>query len=143
MSRNNLQSSELSPDSAQKVRLDKWLWAARFFKTRNLAKQAVEGGKVHCNGQRCKSSREVAIGQVLTIRQGWDEKTVVVRGLSEKRQGASVAGQLYEETPESLEKRRLAAEQRKAGKSMNPTPVTPGRPTKKDRRLIHRFKRNM
>ncbi|MBN4059888.1 MAG: hypothetical protein COA71_02215 [SAR86 cluster bacterium] len=123
-----------------KVRLDKWLWAARFFKTRNLAKQAIDGGKVHCNGARCKSSREIEIGASLEIRQGWDEKTVVVSGLSAKRGGAPQALLLYQETSASLEKRQLHAEQRKAMQSTNPHPD--GRPSKQDRRLIHRFKQN-
>ncbi|MDR2213235.1 MAG: RNA-binding protein, partial [Pseudomonadales bacterium] len=86
----------------QKVRLDKWLWAARFFKTRSLAKAAIEGGKVHCNGERCKSSREVGVGMTLQIRQGWDERTVLVRGVSEQRGGAPQAALLYEETAASI-----------------------------------------
>lgn len=122
-----------------KVRLDKWLWAARFFKTRSLAKQAIDGGKVHCDGARCKSSREIQPGCVLDIRRGWDELTVVVKTLSDKRGSAPQAALLYEETPESMEKRRLEAEQRKTLRALNPS--TPGKPTKQDRRKIHRFKR--
>ena len=122
----------------QKVRLDKWLWAARFFKTRSMAKQAIEGGKVHCNGARSKSSREIEAGSVLDIRQGWDERTVVVKALSDKRGSAPQAALLYEETPESIEKRTLQAEQRKAMRALNP--VSARRPTKQDRRKIHRFK---
>ena len=72
----------------QKVRLDKWLWAARFFKTRGVAKQAIEGGKVHYEGQRTKCSRHVEVGATLVIRQGFDEKTVVVVALSDQRRGA-------------------------------------------------------
>ncbi len=75
-------------DAQGKVRLDKWLWAARFFKTRSIAKQAIEGGKVHCNGSRSKSSREIEVGYELQIRQGWDELTVVVKALSDKRGSA-------------------------------------------------------
>lgn len=129
-----------SPSStgSTKVRLDKWLWAARFFKTRSLAKQAIDGGKVHCNGARCKSSKEIEIGTLLEIRQGWDEKTVVVSDLSDKRGSAPQAALLYQEAPESLSKRQLHAEQRKAIQSANPHPG--GRPSKQDRRLIHRFK---
>jgi ribosome-associated heat shock protein Hsp15 len=123
-----------------KVRLDKWLWAARFFKTRNLAKQAIDGGKVHCNSARCKSSREIEIGATLEVRQGWDEKTVIVLALSDKRGGAPQAALLYQETAESFEKRQLQAEQRKAMQSSNPHPSK--RPSKQDRRLIHRFKQN-
>jgi ribosome-associated heat shock protein Hsp15 len=121
-----------------KVRLDKWLWAARFFKTRSLAKKAIEGGKVHCNGARSKSSREIEVGYVLEIRQGWDEKTIVVNALSDKRGSAPQALLLYEESPESIKKRELNAEQRKAQRAMQP--VSEGKPTKLDRRKIHRFK---
>lgn len=127
-------------DAEHKIRLDKWLWAARFFKTRNLAKQAIENGKVHCNGARCKSSREIEPGTVLDIRQGWDEKTVIVKGLSDKRQGAPQAETLYEETADSKQKRETQAAQRKTLAAMNPH--TAGRPTKQERRLIHRFKQN-
>lgn len=121
-----------------KVRIDKWLWAARFFKTRSMAKQAIEGGKVHCNGARSKSSREIEIGAVIEIRQGFDERTVVVTALSDKRGSAPQAALLFEETPESIARRELHAEQRKAQRAMNP--ISPGRPTKQDRRKIHRFK---
>lgn len=131
---------EPSTANNSKLRLDKWLWAARFYKTRSLAKQAIDGGKVHCNSARSKSSREIEIGTILEIRQGWDEKTVVVKGLSDKRGGAPQAALLYEETAESLEKRQLQAEQRKAMQSTNPH--SGGRPNKQDRRLIHRFKQN-
>jgi ribosome-associated heat shock protein Hsp15 len=128
----------LQQDNSGKVRLDKWLWAARFFKTRSMAKQAIDRGKVHCNGARSKSSREVEVGMILEIRQGWDERTVVVRALSDKRGGAPQAALLYKETPESISRRELEAEKRMAQRAMNP--VTPGRPTKQDRRKIHRFK---
>lgn len=133
--------SKPGSSTMQKVRLDKWLWAARFFKTRSLAKQAIDGGKVHCNGARSKSSREVEVGFTLDIRQGWDEKTVIVKALSDKRGSAPQAALLYEETPESIEKRRLQAEQRKVQRAMNP--LAQGRPTKQDRRRIHRFKRDV
>lgn len=123
----------------EKVRLDKWLWAARFFKTRSLAKKAVEGGKIHCNGTRSKSSREIEIGNTLAITRGWDELTVIVKALAEKRGSAPQAALLYEETPESIEKRLLHAEQRKMQRAANP--LTEGRPSKQDRRQIHRFKR--
>ena len=122
----------------EKVRLDKWLWAARFFKTRSLAKQAIEGGKVLCNGARSKSSREIEVGTILDIRQGWDERTVVVKALSEHRGGAPQAARLYEETAESVSKRESAAQQRKIQRAM--APVTEGKPSKHDRRKIHRFK---
>lgn len=122
----------------QKVRIDKWLWAARFFKTRNLAKQAIDGGKVHCNGQRIKPSKEIEVGVRLRIRQGWDEKEVQVLALSDQRRGAPEAMLLYEETSESVEKRTTEAEQRKALRGIIGQPDQ--RPTKKQRRQIHRFR---
>jgi ribosome-associated heat shock protein Hsp15 len=125
-------------NTPDKVRLDKWLWAARFFKTRSLAKKAIEGGKVRCNGARCKSSREIEVDYVLEIRQGWDEKTILVKALSDKRGSAPQALLLYEESPGSIKKRELNAAQRKAQRAMQP--VSEGKPTKLDRRKIHRFK---
>lgn len=122
-----------------KVRIDKWLWAARFFKTRNLAKQAVEGGKVQCDGHRVKPSKEITTGLTLKIRQGFDDKTVRVTALSDQRRGAPEAALLYEETPESLALREERAAQRKAG--MSAYLVSDHRPNKKERRQIHRFQR--
>jgi ribosome-associated heat shock protein Hsp15 len=121
----------------EKVRIDKWLWAARFFKTRNLAKQAIEGGKVHCDGQRVKASKEITVNTHLTIRQGWDQKEVKVIKLSDQRRGAPEAALLYEETPESIAKREAFLLQRK---TMNQGIHTEGRPSKKQRRQIHRFR---
>jgi ribosome-associated heat shock protein Hsp15 len=115
-----------------KVRLDKWLWAARLFKTRALAKQAIEGGKISSENQKLKPGREIVTGTVLSVRQGWDEKTLVVRGLSEQRRGAPEAQLLYEETPESIERRAAASEQRRFQAVME---QAPGKPNKKDRRL--------
>lgn len=123
-------------DSA--VRFDKWLWAARFFKTRALAKQAIEGGKVHYNGARAKVSKAIEVGATLTIRQGWDEKTVVVKALSDQRRGATEAALLYDETEESIAKRSLNAEQRKLQRAAMASPEH--RPNKKQRRQIVRFK---
>lgn len=122
-----------------KVRIDKWLWAARFFKTRNLAKQAIEGGKIHCGGQRVKASKEITTGLYLTIRQDLDEKTVLVTGLSEQRRGAPEAALLYQETEESRTQREERAAQRKAG--MGSYIISDHRPNKKERRQIHRFER--
>jgi ribosome-associated heat shock protein Hsp15 len=122
----------------KKIRLDKWLWAARFFKTRSLAKQAIEGGKVRYEGDRVKVSKELAVDTVLQIRQGWDEKTVIVKALSDQRRSASEAAMLYEETAESIELRLQKSAERKAlnaGQSYQNA-----RPNKKDRRQIHRFK---
>jgi ribosome-associated heat shock protein Hsp15 len=122
-----------------KVRLDKWLWAARFFKTRSLAKQAIEGGKVQCDGQRAKSSKEIMVDAILSIRQGWDTKEVLVVSLSDQRRGAPEAALLYEETPQSIEQRKVNTEQRKILQSASGF-QTDGRPNKKQRRQIHRFK---
>ena len=113
-----------------KVRMDKWLWAARFYKTRTLAKDAIEGGKVHVEGQRVKVGKEVKPGMVIEVRQGFDEKTVVVKALSEVRGPASVAQELYEETPESIAARELRQAQRKAQNLAHPD----RRPSKTDRR---------
>jgi ribosome-associated heat shock protein Hsp15 len=120
-----------------KVRLDKWLWAARFFKTRAKAKEAIDGGKVHIDGNRARPSKEIKLGELIQLRQGWDEKVVIVKALSEKRQGAPEAALLYTETPDSAEKRLQVAEQRKAAGNQV---ISEGRPTKKDRRQIHRFR---
>ncbi|MFT0213761.1 S4 domain-containing protein [Pseudomonas sp. F1_0610] len=122
-----------------KVRLDKWLWAARFFKTRNLAKTAIEGGKVHAQGVRCKPSKDVRVGEELSIRTGYEERTIIVQALSDVRRGAPQAQALYQETEDSINKRESAAELRKAG---GLGLLTDGRPTKKQRRQIHQFKDN-
>ena len=119
-----------------KVRLDKWLWAARFYKTRALAKTAIESGKVHCRGERCKPSKEPRLGDEFEIRTGFDERTVVVKALSAVRRGAPEAQGLYEETAQSIAKREQAAAMRKAG-AMGIT--TDGRPTKKQRRQLFQF----
>jgi ribosome-associated heat shock protein Hsp15 len=120
-----------------KIRIDKWLWAARFFKTRNLAKQAIEGGKIHCDGQRVKASKEVVIGLELTIRQDLTEKVVIVKALSDQRRGAPEAALLYEETEASKQKRDEQAAQRKAG--LANFIISDHKPNKKERRQIHRF----
>ncbi len=129
-----------SPEKAStltRLRLDKWLWAARFYKTRSLAKQAIDGGKVYCEGSRCKPGKEIEPGMKIRLRQGFDEKTVSIRALSEQRRGAPEAQLLYEETEESIEARLKLAAERKAQPSLGPAT---GKPNKKDRRLIHRFK---
>ena len=122
---------------ADQVRLDKWLWAARFFKTRTLAKAAIEGGKVHCNGARVKVSKPLTTGTKLDIRQGFSIKTVVVEALSDKRGPASDAERLYTETPESIQKREKEAHLRKINKASRPNPQ---KPNKKERRKIIAFK---
>jgi ribosome-associated heat shock protein Hsp15 len=121
------------------VRVDKWLWAARFFKTRSRAKEAIDGGKIHLDGGRVKPSKEIVVGQILEIRQGSDTKIVEIIGLSDQRRDASSAAQLYTETQDSLAQRELHAAQRKAA---GPAGVPTGRPNKKDRRLIHQFRDN-
>lgn len=128
-----------SNDKPKKVRIDKWLWAARFFKTRSLASEAVKGGKVSVNGQRAKPSRELEIGDTIILRQGADLKTVIVQDLSDKRGPASVAQLLYQETDESIENREKEKELRKLAAVQ--MPHGEGRPTKRSRRLIHRFTR--
>lgn len=126
-------------NAPSKVRIDKWLWAARFFKTRSLAKQAIEGGKVHVGNQRVKASKEIETGLLLKIRQGWDEKEVLVLSLSEQRRGAPEAALLYEETKDSIKRRELNAAQRKSAAQSILAP--PSKPNSKQRRQIHRFKR--
>ncbi|WP_442963993.1 RNA-binding S4 domain-containing protein [Pseudomonas sp. MM211] len=120
-------------DADDKVRLDKWLWAARFFKTRALAKAAIEGGKVHCRGERCKPGKEPKVGEEYVIRTGFEERTVTVQALSVVRRGAPEAQALYAETGESIVRRELTAEQRKAGAL---GVQTDGRPSKKQRRQL-------
>ena len=127
------------PDVANaSMRVDKWLWAARFFRTRSLAKAAIEGGKVHHQGERVKVSKEIRVGMELAIRQGFEEKTVVVRQLTEQRGGASAAQVLYEETPTSIARRELITAHRKLSNLARPE----HRPTKRDRRQIHRFQQD-
>jgi ribosome-associated heat shock protein Hsp15 len=121
-----------------KVRVDKWLWAARFFKTRTLAKTAIEGGKVQIDGQRVKVSREIAPGDVLRIRQGWDEREVVVAAVSDQRRAAPIAQTLYEETQESIERRSRAAEARKAAGAISRPTQKPG---KHERKALERLRK--
>ncbi len=123
--------------SSPKVRLDKWLWAARFFKTRHLATAAITGGKVHLNHQRVKPAKAVHIGDELTIRTGYIERTVIVQALSIQRRPAVEAALLYEETVASIEKRQKDAELWQQEAALRPRGS--GRPTKKERRHIHQF----
>jgi ribosome-associated heat shock protein Hsp15 len=118
--------------------MDKWLWAARFFKTRALAARACELGRIHSNGQQAKAARDVKVGDKLHIKNEGGEFQVEVLLLAETRGPATVAQTLYSEGEESRELRRKAAEERKA---MMPFElVTESRPSKRDRRLIHRFR---
>ena len=124
--------------SSEGVRLDKWLWAARFYKTRAIAREMVEGGKVHYNGQRSKPSKIVELNAMLTLRQGNDEKTVKVLAVNEQRRPATDASQLYEETAESITKREKVALARKLNALTMPHPDR--RPDKKERRDLMKFK---
>ena len=121
------------------TRLDKWLWAARFFKTRSLARDAIKGGKVSVNGLRTKPGYELVVGDVLAVRQGYELKTIVVNVLSTQRGSATVAQQLYEETAESQQRREKEKQLRQL--SVEQRPRGEGRPTKRARRQIHRFVR--
>ncbi len=123
-----------------KVRLDKWLWAARFYKTRALAVEAIDGGKVHVNGDRVKRAKMVQAGDRLEIQLGPYEHVVLVKDVSEKRGPATVAHGLYEETPESIAGRERVAFQLKAAHVLF-VPETNERPTKRDRRKLEDFKR--
>jgi ribosome-associated heat shock protein Hsp15 len=127
----------MQPDDViEKFRVDKWLFAARFFKTRSLAAEAIDRGRVTVNGQRVKPAKVLAAGDQLTIRIDNHQYDIEVLGLSNKRGSATVAQQLYRETEESREKRELLAARLKA----QPQPFcTKGRPTKRDRREIERF----
>lgn len=118
-----------------KLRIDKWLWAARFYKTRSLAVEEIDKGRVRINDQEVKPSREVKVGDTLALRQGPLIRTVVVRGISSQRGPAPVAQQLYEETAESLANKIQAAEQRHL--AIDPAgSLEHGRPTKRDRRTL-------
>ena len=119
------------------LRIDKWLWCARFFKTRSLAADEISKNRVTLNGQVAKASREVRCGDSVTFRQGVIPRTVVVRGISATRGPAPVAQQLYEETPESISAREQAAEQRRLAPEPANT-LTDGRPTKRNRRDMER-----
>ncbi|OOF83706.1 heat-shock protein [Rodentibacter ratti] len=120
------------------VRLDKWLWAARFYKTRSLAKAMIEGGKVHYNGQRAKVSKIVEVGAILKLRQGNEEKEVEILALSDQRRGAPEAQLLYRETDQSVKKREEMAWARKNNALSMPHPER--RPNKKERRDLLKFK---
>ena len=117
-----------------KIRLDKWLWAARFYKTRSIARDMVQGGKVHYNGQRCKASKLVELGALLSIRQGDTNKQVCVDALSEQRRGAPIAETLYTETQESVKKREEYQILRKL--SLQNAPHPDRKPNKKQRREL-------
>jgi ribosome-associated heat shock protein Hsp15 len=125
-------------EDVRHARLDRWLWAARFYKTRAQAKLAIEGGKIHYDGARAKPSKDVSVGATIRVRGDLDERMVVVTGISERRGSATDAATLYHETPESVARREAARAKRRAiGLGFAPPG---GRPDKRDRRRLMRFK---
>ena len=122
----------------QKVRLDKWLWAARFYKTRSIATDMINGGKVHYNGQRCKAAKIVEVGASVKLRQGYDEKVVIIERISDKRQNFTLAQTLYRETEESIQHREAQALARQSSAALSPRPDS--KPDKKQRRTLINFK---
>ncbi len=126
-----------SPPAVEKVRLDKWLWAARFYKTRAISRQAIDGGKVHCEGGRAKPGKAVEIGMTIHLRQGDAERTVIVEGIRGDRRPAPEAQLLYRETEDSIRRREELAAERKSEPAHWPPA---GRPSKKARRDIRKFK---
>mgnify|MGYP006271764015 FL=1 len=124
------------------IRIDKWLWAARFFKTRSLAAEAVSGGKVHINGQRCKPSRDVKIGDVIHITKDQNHWEIEVTDLNKQRRPAKEALMLYHEDETSIQQRQQQAELRKQQQALMPASHRERKPNKKQRRLIHQFKTN-
>lgn len=134
-SKNNNDSSSTAKTG---VRIDKWLWAARFYKTRSIARQMVDGGKVEYEGVRAKPSRNVEVGARIKLLQGFTRKEVIVKGISDVRGPASVAVTLYEETPESIARREEEARLNKLAALINPHPDT--KPNKKERRELDSLK---
>lgn len=126
-------------ESPDRVRIDKWLWAARFFKTRSLATEAVDGGKIEVNGETAKPSKAVKVGDQVRVRLGAFEHRLLVRGLGERRGTAAQAQALYEETPESKAARERLAEQHRLAPGAFMWEEK-GRPTKKDRRDLNRLR---
>jgi ribosome-associated heat shock protein Hsp15 len=137
MQKTPIDAKKTFPDT--KVRLDKWLWAARFYKTRSLAKLAIENGKIYCDGQRVKPSKEISVGIRISIRQEQEEKILDVIALSDQRRGAPEAMLLYRETEESITERLKRSAERKAG--LVSFIASDHRPNKKERRQIHQFQR--
>lgn len=128
----------MSNNVENSIRLDKWLWAARFYKTRSLAREMVDGGKVHYNGQRSKPSKIVEVGAEIKLRQGSDEKIITVLALASQRRSAVEAQNLYQESAQSIKKREEVALARKLGALTMPHPDR--RPDKKERRDLIKFK---
>ena len=128
-----------SGESSDAVRLDKWLWAARFFKTRALAAEAIDGGKVHLNGERVKRSKTLKLGDEVRVRLGPYEHRIVVRSTSDRRGPATVAATLYDELPESRATREALIEQRRMELAVGADDA--GRPSKRDRRQIEQLRK--
>ncbi len=128
----------MSENDSERMRLDKWLWVARFFKTRHLANEAIAGGKVHLNGQRTKPGKEVHPGSQLRIHKGSLEWDLIVRAIAHQRRPASEARLLYEETEASQQRRQALVEQRREEAATQPR--SSGRPSKRDRRMIERLR---
>lgn len=126
----------------ESIRLDKWLWAARFYKTRSLAAEAVAGGKVHVSAQRCKPSKEIKVGAQLTINKDGYRWDITIIQLSAQRRPAKEAVLLYEESAESHEKRQLQIIAQREQRELFPFAGHDHKPNKKERRLIHRFKQS-
>ena len=120
------------------TRLDKWLWAARFYRTRTIAKQMIDGGKIFYNGQHTKSGKAVVIGDIIKIRQGYDEKEIAVIALADKRRDATFAQTLYQETSKSITLREKNALARQQGILLSP--ASRKKPDKKQRRLLRQLK---
>lgn len=131
--------AQIKDNEIKSIRIDKWLWATRFFKTRGLASEAIKGGKVDLNGSHAKPSKTVQVNDLLKIRRGAFVYEVAVKGISKHRGSATVAGELYEESEQSVLNRENLAGQLKAESALRPT--TAGRPSKRDRRNIIRFTR--
>jgi ribosome-associated heat shock protein Hsp15 len=138
MSRRNDKTQDADADDGR-CRIDKWLWAARFFKTRSLAAQAIEAGKVRLFGERIKPAKELKAGDRILVAVGEYEWDIEVKLLETKRGSATIAQRLYQETPESIEQRALRALHRKL--AHEPANTIQGRPTKRDRRDLDRWKR--
>lgn len=130
--------SSVTAHLQERMRLDKWLWAARFFKTRHLAVEAINGGKVHVNGQRAKPGKEIECGQKITLTKDIFTFDITVSALNGQRRPAGEAATLYLESEESIDRRKALLHQKREDKEMGIEPQ--GRPSKRDRRLIHRFK---
>jgi ribosome-associated heat shock protein Hsp15 len=122
--------------AVERTRIDRWLWAARFFKTRSLATEAVQGGRIRLNGERPKPARDVCVGDTVEVRVGEVRWTVVVQGVAEKRGSAKIAATLYDETEASVAERERAAAERKASPRLDGP-----RPTKLDRRRMEALRR--